>query len=92
LEARNRKLGENHPHTLETKNDLAVLYKEQGDYDKAEPLLLEALKGRRLKLGDKHPHTIESMKSLINLYEAWNKSEEAEKWRAKLPQTEAITE
>jgi len=28
------------------------------------------------------------MNNLIELYEAWNKPEEAEKWRAKLPQTE----
>jgi non-specific serine/threonine protein kinase/serine/threonine-protein kinase len=86
LEGRKLKLGQDHPYTLETKNDLATLYKEQGNYDKAEPLLLEALEGRRLKLGDTHPHTIESWNNLIDLYEAWNKPEEAEKWRAKLPQ------
>jgi hypothetical protein len=32
------------------------------------------------------------MYNLIALYEAWNKPEEAEKWRAKLPQTEALRE
>ena len=42
---------------------LAVLYKEKVDYDKAEPLLLEAIKGRLLKLGDTHPHTLESWKN-----------------------------
>jgi hypothetical protein len=30
--------------------------------------------------------------NLIDLYEVWNKPEKAEKWRAKLPQTEAKTE
>jgi len=29
---------------------------------------------------------------MIELYEAWNKPEEAEKWRAKLPKVEAVTE
>jgi hypothetical protein len=29
---------------------------------------------------------------LITLYEAWNKPKEAEKWRAKLLQTEALRE
>jgi len=67
-----------------------VLYKEQGDYNKAEPLLLEALEGRRLKLSDTHPHTLESMNNIIELYEAWNKPEKAEEWRAKLSQTEAM--
>ena len=68
--------GDDHPDTLETKNDLAMLYKEQGDYDKAEPLLLDAVEGR-LKLGDTHPHTIESLNNLIELYEAWNKPDKA---------------
>jgi len=62
-----------------------VLYKEQGRYDEAEKLLLEAVEGRRLKLGDTHPHSLESMNNLIELYEAWAKPEEAKEWRAKLP-------
>ena len=85
-------LGEDHPETLESKNDLAVLYKEKGDYDKAEPLLLEAVEGRLTKLGAPHPHTQESIKNLIELYEAWKKPGDVEKWRAKLPQTEAVRE
>ena len=78
----------NYPVTLESKNDLARLYKEQGDYGKAELLLLEALEGRRLKLGDEHPDTIESLNNLIALYDAWNKPEKANQWRAKLPAAE----
>jgi serine/threonine protein kinase/Tfp pilus assembly protein PilF len=90
IEGRHSRLGEDHPATLESKHDLAMLYKEQGDYDKAEPLLLEAVEGRRLKLGDTHPHTIESWNNLIDLYEAWNKSEKAKEWRAKLSQIETV--
>ena len=85
-------MGINHPETLETKNDIAVLYKEQGRYQQAEPLLIEAVNGRRLKLGDTHPHTLESWHNLIELYEAWGKPEKAEEWRAKLQQTEAVDE
>jgi len=33
-----------------------------------------------------------SLNNLIKLYEAWNKPEQAEKWRPKLPKTEAVTE
>ena len=69
-----------------------MLYKEQGDYDKAEPLLLAPVEGRRLKLGDTHPHTLESFNNLIKLYEAWSKPEKAYEWRAKLPQTKAAEE
>jgi len=77
-----------YPDTLESKNDLAVLYKEQAKYDEAESLLIEAVEGRRLKLGEKHPHTQESLNNLIELYEAWGKLEKAEEWRAKLPDEE----
>jgi len=71
---------------------LVILYKKQGNFNKAELLLLEAVEGRRLKLGDTHPHTLESLNNLIALYEAWGKPEKAEQWRAKLTQTEAVKE
>ena len=45
-----------------------------------------------LKLSDTHSHTLESMRNLIKLYEAWNKTEKAKEWRAKLPQTETVNE
>lgn len=70
LEQRYVRLGDDHLWTLETKNDLAVLYKEQKQYDKAELLLLEALESRRLKLGDTYQHTLESRNYLIELYQA----------------------
>jgi hypothetical protein len=69
---------------MESTHELAVLYKGQAQYEKAESLLIEAVEGRRLKLGDNHPHTQQSMNNLIDLYEAWNKPEEAEKWRAEV--------
>jgi hypothetical protein len=34
----------------------------------------------------------DSNTTLIALHEAWNKPKEAEEWREKLPQTEAVTE
>ncbi|MFC1795374.1 tetratricopeptide repeat protein, partial [Planctomycetota bacterium] len=87
-----RTLGEDHPWTLTSMYDLAIVYKEQGDYDKAEPLLHEAVEGRLLKLGDTNPHTLESINHLIELYEARGKPKKAEEWRAKLPKTEAMQE
>jgi len=80
---------ENDPNTLESKNNLATLYKEQERYVEAKNLLLE---GRRLKLGDTYPHTLESWHNLIDLYEAWNKPEKAKEWQAKLTQIEDFEE
>jgi len=85
LGGRQLKLGKDHPACLESMHELAVLYKEQARYEESEGLLLEAIEGRRLKLGDTHPHTLESLNNLIDLYEAWNKPEQAEQWRAKMP-------
>ncbi len=90
MEGRERKLGEDHPACFESMHELAVLYKKQGGYDKAELLLIQAIEGRRLKLGDEHPHTLESWNNLIELYEASGKPELAEEWRAKLPQNDAV--
>jgi hypothetical protein len=44
------------------------------------------------RTGHKHPHTLESINNLIDLYEAGGKPEKAKKWRAKLPETEAVNE
>jgi tetratricopeptide (TPR) repeat protein len=92
LENRRIKRGEGHLATLQTMYLLGTLYKNQGRYDKAEYFLLEAAWGRHFALGDEHPDTVEALNNLIDLYESWNKPEKAEKWRAKLPQTEAEIE
>lgn len=47
LVGRKKKFGEDHPSTLETTNDLAVLYKVQERYEKVEPLFIEVVEGRR---------------------------------------------
>ena len=47
---------------------------------------------RRLKLGDTHPHTQKSLNNLVGLHKAQDKPEDAEKWRAQPPQTEAVRE
>jgi len=58
---------------LKSKNDLAILYKEQGDYSSTKPLPIKAVKGRRLKLVGTHPHTVESLNNIIELYQVWVK-------------------
>ena len=64
LEARERKLVQDHPACLESMHELAVVYNVQGSNDDAELLLIQALEDRRLKLSDEHPHTQESWHSL----------------------------
>src|SRR5205823_270248 len=43
LEVRRDVLGEEHPDTLNSMNDLALLHKVQGQFSKAEPLYIKTL-------------------------------------------------
>jgi len=65
------------------------LYTKQKRHYKAEEIQVKSVGIGRHKLGEKHPVTF---KSLIVLYKAWNKPGKANKWRTKLPQTEAEKE
>jgi CHAT domain-containing protein/Tfp pilus assembly protein PilF len=61
-------LGDKHPDTAKSINDLALNYLKQGQYPKAEPLFVEALTIRREVLGNKHPDTAKSINDLALLY------------------------
>ena len=54
-----RVLGPEHPDTLSSLNNLAVLYEDQGKYEQAEPLYQRALATRERVLGPEHPDTLE---------------------------------
>ncbi len=63
-----RVLGNEHPNTLTTMANLAALYRLQGKYAQAEPLLTSALAiGRRVQ-GEQHPNTLQTMKKFADLY------------------------
>jgi CHAT domain-containing protein len=64
LEVRNRILGEDHPYTAVSCNNLAVNIDEQGRYREAQPLAERALAIRRKALGEDHPETAQSHSNL----------------------------
>jgi tetratricopeptide (TPR) repeat protein len=68
LEIKRRVLGHEHPETLSTINNLAGLFRDQGKYAQAEPLLTKVLEVRRRVLGQEHPDTLLSMNNLALLY------------------------
>ena len=70
--------GIDHPDTLSSINDLALLYSNQGKYAEAEPLYKEALAGRQKALGQEHPDTLSSINDLALLYYVQGKYSEAE--------------
>ena len=71
-------LGPDHPDTALSLNNLAVLYDNQGKYDKAEPLYQRALTIREKVLGPDHPDTATSLNNLAVLYDNQGKYDKAE--------------
>ena len=61
-------LGPEHPATLLSVDQLALLYKAEGRYGEAEPLLRRTLASRERALGPEHRDTLVSVNSLAMLY------------------------
>jgi tetratricopeptide (TPR) repeat protein len=78
LDTRKRVLGENHPSTLVSVNNLALLYRDQGKYELAEPLFVSCLDTSKRVLGENHPSTLASVNNLALLYRQQGKYELAE--------------
>ena len=68
LSLRREKLGEDHPATLDSMNNLAMAYHDAGRLDLAIPILATTLEKRRTSLGDDHADTIETMNDLAVAY------------------------
>ena len=61
-------LGEDHPNTLSTVNNMANTYNSQGDYGKALVWYQRALDGREKALGKDHPDTLATVNNMANTY------------------------
>jgi tetratricopeptide (TPR) repeat protein len=68
LEIRRERLGQEHPATLASLDQLGMLLCNWGRYGQAEPLLVETLAARRRILGERHHDTLESMAHLAWQY------------------------
>jgi len=73
-----RVLGDDHPDTLQSMRNLAILYWNQGRYADAEPLFLATLETKKRVLGDDHPGTLKSMNNLAILYNDQGRYADAE--------------
>ena len=70
-------LGEKHPDTLESLNNLAVIYYSVGRLGETLPLLKKAYVLRNQVLGEKHPETLTSLNNLAMIYQAVGRLDEA---------------
>ena len=73
-------------------NNLAEVYRTQGDYTKAEPLFKRALVIREAAFGPDHPDVAFSLDNLATLYRATKRIEEAEKLEQRAAQIRAMKE
>ncbi|MEM8503459.1 MAG: tetratricopeptide repeat protein [Cyanobacteria bacterium P01_D01_bin.1] len=78
VEISKAELGDRHPSTATSLNNLALLYESQGRYSDAEPLYLDALAIRKAELGDRHPDTALGLNNLAALYDSQGRYSEAE--------------
>lgn len=67
LEGRERVLGVEHPNTLTSVGNLALVLRELGKYAAAEEMYRRALEGRERMLGPEHPNTSSSAYNLAAL-------------------------
>ena len=77
LSLRRRLLGDDHPDTLASMGDLAVLYRDLSKPAEAESLLANVLNVQRRVLGADRPETLETAHELAQVYEEQGKSAQA---------------
>jgi len=75
---------EDHPVLGNIRCLLGSVYRAQGRYDEAQSLLNESLARANRIFGEDHWQTSTPLRELARLYVAWDKPEEAARWRAKL--------
>ncbi|MFC8521188.1 tetratricopeptide repeat protein, partial [Streptomyces sp. NPDC057257] len=63
-------LGDTHPSTLTSRNNLAYAYRSAGDLGRAIPLYETTLTQREQVLGDTHPSTLNSRNNLAAAYQS----------------------
>ena len=73
------KFGPTDPRLATSLNNLALLYKTQGDYAKAEPLYKRSLAIVEKALGPDHPSVATSLENYAKLLRATKREAEAEK-------------
>ncbi len=80
LSTRRRVLGEEHPDTLSSINNMGFLLQAQGKLDQAEPYHREALEKSRRVLGEEHPETLIFINNMGLLLQAQGRLDQAERY------------
>ncbi|KAJ5975379.1 hypothetical protein N7481_009086 [Penicillium waksmanii] len=91
METRKTKLGEDHPSTLSSIDNLASTYWKQGRWEEAEQLQVHVIEMSKVTLGEDHPDTLTSMANLTATYWSQGRWEEAEQLEVQVLHTRKKT-
>ncbi|MFH0910158.1 MAG: tetratricopeptide repeat protein, partial [Planctomycetota bacterium] len=83
-------LGPDHPDVATSLNNLAELYRAQGQYAAAEPLYKRALAILEKALGPDHPNVGTALENMAAMYRKMGRTEEAEALAARAEKIRAI--
>ena len=75
-------LGESHPDTLSTLNNVENVHAYVGQKDKAKAMLEDCLQKRKVALGESHQQTLNTLVNLVSLYYEDDCEDEKAKLRA----------
>ncbi|GIK03993.1 hypothetical protein Aspvir_008068 [Aspergillus viridinutans] len=78
LELREKLFGREHPRTLDTMENIAIVLSEQGKYEEAEQMHRQALELKRKALGEESPSTLKCKSNFAALLGYLGKYDEAE--------------
>jgi tetratricopeptide (TPR) repeat protein len=87
MQTRMRVLSDEHPSTLSSMGNLALMYKNQGRGKEAEELQVQVMQTRKSVLGDEHPDTLTTMGNLASTYSDQGRWKEAEELEVQVMQT-----
>jgi tetratricopeptide (TPR) repeat protein len=84
LETRQRLLGPEHPISLYTMNQHAIIFHMRGKYEEAEEMYKNVLATRKRLLGAEHNETLTSMNNLASVYSDIGQLEKSEELNAEV--------
>ena len=80
LEGKEKVLGKYHPSTLDTVNNMAIVFEFIGEYDKALEWFQRALEGNEKVLGKDHPSILDIVNNMANVFQSIGEYDKALEW------------
>lgn len=90
IEMAEANVGQSHPYVAISLSNLALLYKNHGEYAKATPLYKRSVAIWEIALGPEHPYVAHCLSNLSELYQAMGKDKEALEIDKKIERIKAI--